>query len=111
MKISYKWLQDYLRIDISVKEVADLLTDIGLEVEGIEEIDSIRGGLKGVVVGKIITKEKHPNADRLNLTSVDIGGDELIQIVCGAPNVDVGQKVPVATVGTWLYDGEEKFKD
>ena len=110
MKISYNWLQNYLNPNLPAEEVADLLTDIGLEVEGLEEIESVKGGLKGVVIGKVITKEKHPNADRLNLTTVDIGEKEPIQIVCGAPNVDAGQKVPVATVGTWLYDGDEKFK-
>ena len=110
MKISYNWLQNYLNPNLPPEEVADLLTDIGLEVEGLEEIESVKGGLKGVVIGKVITKEKHPNADRLNLTTVDIGEEEPIQIVCGAPNVDAGQKVPVATVGTWLYDGDEKFK-
>ena len=106
MKISYNWLQNYLNPNLPAEEVADLLTDIGLEVEGLEEIESVKGGLKGVVIGKVITKEKHPNADRLNLTTVDIGEKEPIQIVCGAPNVDAGQKVPVATVGTWLYDGD-----
>ena len=88
----------------------DLLTDIGLEVEGIQQIESVKGGLKGVVVGKVLTKEKHPNADRLNVTTVDLGIGDPVQIVCGAPNVNIGQLVPVATVGTWLYDGDEKFK-
>ena len=110
MKISYNWLKNYLNLNFSSKEIAELLTDIGLEVEGIEEIESVKGGLKGVVIGQILTKTQHPNADRLNLTTVDIGQSEPIQIVCGAPNVDVGQKVPVATVGTWLYDGDESFK-
>ena len=92
------------------EEIAVLLTDIGLEIEGIKEVESIKGGLKGIVIGKILTKVQHPNADRLSLTTVDIGRDKVIQIVCGAPNVDVGQKVPIATVGTWLYDGDNKFK-
>ena len=110
MKISYNWLKNYLNVNLSAEKLADLLTDIGLEVEGIEEIESIKGGLKGVVVGKVLTKIKHPNADRLSVTTVDIGGDKPIQIVCGAPNVEANKKVPVATVGTWLYDGDNKFK-
>ena len=110
MKISYNWLKNYLNLELSAKETAVLLTDIGLEVEGIEEFESIRGGLKGVVIGEVLSKKKHPNADRLAITSVDIGSDNPFQIVCGAPNVAAGQKVPVATVGTVLYDGEESFK-
>ncbi len=110
MKISYNWLKDYLNINIDPEIVSNYLTDIGLEVEKLEQIESVKGGLKGIIIGKVITKEKHPNADRLNLTTVDLGLDENIQIVCGAPNVDVGQKVPVATVGTYLYSGENKFK-
>ena len=110
MKISYNWLKNYLNLNLPSEEIAELLTDTGLEVEGIEEIESVKGGLKGVVIGHILTKNQHPNADRLNLTTVDIGQSEPVQIVCGAPNVDVGQKVPVATVGTWLYDGDESFK-
>ncbi len=110
MKISYNWLKNYLNLELPTEEVAALLTDIGLEVEGIEEIESVKGGLKGVVIGEVLTKIQHPNADRLSLTTVNIGEDEPLQIVCGAPNVNVGQKVPVATVGTWLYDGDNKFK-
>ncbi len=110
MKISYNWLKHYLNLNLSSTEIAELLTDTGLEVEGIEEIESVKGGLRGVVIGHILTKNQHPNADRLNLTTVDIGQSEPVQIVCGAPNVDVGQKVPVATVGTWLYDGDDSFK-
>lgn len=110
MKISYNWLKDYLNVNIDPLIVSNYLTDIGLEVEKLELIESVKGGLKGVVIGEVITKVKHPNADRLNLTTVDIGLDENIQIVCGAPNVDVGQKVPVATIGTYLYNGENKFK-
>ena len=110
MKISYNWLQNYLNVNFPAEKLADLLTDIGLEVESIEEIESIKGGLKGVVIGKVLTKVKHPNADRLSLTTVDIGSDKPIQIVCGASNVEANQKVPVATVGTWLYDGNDKFK-
>ncbi len=104
MKISYKWLQEYLPIDLDIEKTSEILTDLGLEVEGVEVVESIKGSLKGVVVGKVLTCEKHPNADRLKVTTVDLGNGESVQIVCGAPNVDKGQKVPVATVGTTLYD-------
>ncbi len=104
MKISYSWLKQFLNIDLDVVEVGEILTDLGLEVEGIEDFESVKGGLKGVVVGKVLTCEKHPNADRLKVTTVDLGTGEPVQIVCGAPNVAAGQKVPVATVGTKLYD-------
>jgi phenylalanyl-tRNA synthetase beta chain len=104
MKISYSWLKQFLNIDLNVVEVGEILTDLGLEVEGIEDFESVKGGLKGVVVGKVLTCEKHPNADRLKVTTVDLGTGEPVQIVCGAPNVAAGQKVPVATVGTKLYD-------
>ena len=110
MKISNSWLQDYLKVDLSINEISDLLTDIGLEVEGVNKYETIKGGLEGIVIGKILTVEKHPDADRLNLTTVDIGEDEPLEIVCGAPNVDLNLKVPVATVGTWLYSGDESFK-
>ncbi len=110
MKISYNWLKEYLLLENSPLDLANILTDIGLEVDSIKEVESVKGGLKGVVIGHIISKKQHPNADRLNLTVVDIGLDNPLQIVCGAPNVDVGQKVPVATVGTWLYNGDDKFK-
>lgn len=110
MKISYKWLKDYINVDLEPTEVSKLLTDTGLEVEGIEKIESIKGGLKGIVIGHVIEKFQHPNADRLSVTKVDVGSDELLQIVCGAPNVNKGQKVPVATIGTVLYSGEESFK-
>ena len=110
MKISNSWLQVYLKVDLSIDEIADLLTDIGLEVEGVEKFESIKGALEGIVIGKIVTVEKHPDADRLKLTTVDVGQSEPLQIVCGAPNVAVNLKVPVATVGTWLYDGDDSFK-
>ena len=110
MKISYNWIKNYLNLNLPADEVATLLTDTGLEVEGIKVVESIKGGLKGVVIGEVLTKIQHPNADRLSLTTVNIGEDEPLQIVCGAPNVAVGQKVPVATVGTWLYDDDNKFK-
>ena len=110
MKISYNWINNYLNLSLPTDEIADLLTDIGLEVEGVEIVEAIKGGLKGVVIGEVLTKIQHPNADRLSLTTVNIGEDKSLQIVCGAPNVAVGQKVPVATVGTWLYDEDNKFK-
>ena len=110
MKISYNWLKNYLNLEMPSEEVSILLTDTGLEVESVEKVESIKGGLKGVVIGEVLTKIQHPNADRLSLTTVNIGKNEQLQIVCGAPNVNVGQKVPVATVGTWLYDGDNKFK-
>ncbi len=104
MKISYNWLKQFINLDYSVEKISELLTDLGLEVEGVDEFESVKGGLKGIVVGKVITCEQHPNADRLKITTVDIGTDEHLQIVCGAPNVAKDQKVPVATVGTTLYD-------
>lgn len=111
MKISYDWLCDYLKHDTDLSEILRLLTEIGLEVEGTETFESVPGGLKGVVVGKVLSCEQHPNADRLKVTQVDIGEDEPVQIVCGANNVAEGQKVPVATIGTMLYPAEgEPFK-
>jgi len=110
MKISYNWLKEYLSIDLDYQNVASILTSIGLEVEGTSLYQSIKGGLEGLVIGKVITCEKHPQADRLSLTTVDIGKDTILKIVCGAPNVAVGQKVIVATIGTTLYSGEENFK-
>ena len=110
MKISYNWLKQYLNLDLEVTKVGEILTDIGLEVEGIDKFSSIKGGLKGIVIGEVIEKYKHPNADKLNLTKVDVGQGELLQIVCGAPNVDVGQKVPVATIGTVLYNENIEIK-
>ncbi len=103
MNISYNWLKQFLHLDWPAKKTAELLTDLGLEVEGISAYESIPGGLKGVVVGKVIDCKKHPNADNLKLTLVDIGQHEPLQIVCGAPNVAAGQKVPVAVIGTTLY--------
>lgn len=106
MKISYNWLKQFIEIDWNADKTAALLTDLGLEVEGVSEFESVKGGLQGVVVGEVLTCVKHPNADRLSLTTVSIGGDEPLQVVCGAPNVAKGQKVPVATVGTTLYTPE-----
>lgn len=111
MKISYNWLQQFLQLDWSPEKTGELLTDLGLEVEGIELKESIKGSLQGVVVGEVLTCVKHPNADKLKVTTVNLGNGEPVQIVCGAPNVDAGQKVPVATIGTMLYDDKgEGFK-
>ena len=109
MKISLNWLQQYIKLDLEVNQISEFLTDTGLEVEGIEEIESIKGGLKGIVIGELVTCHQHPNADRLKVTTVNIG-ESVLDIVCGAPNVAAGQKVLVATIGTVLYDGEESFK-
>lgn len=108
MKISYNWLKQFIKTDWNAEKTGELLTDLGLEVEDIEHFQSVKGGLDGVVVGEVLTCIKHPNADKLKLTTVTIGGDLPLQIVCGAPNVAIGQKVPVATIGTTLYteDGE-----
>ena len=107
MRISYNWLKQFIKTDLQSNEIADILTDLGLEVEGVDTFESLKGGLQGVVVGHVITCEKHPDADKLKITTVDIGdGNTPLQIVCGAPNVAVGQKVPVATIGTKLYDKE-----
>ena len=111
MKISYNWLKQFLQVNWDAVKAGELLTDLGLEVEGIETIESIKGSLAGVIVGEVLTCVQHPNADRLKVTTVDLGSDEPVQIVCGAPNVAVGQKVPVATIGTILYDEKgEGFK-
>ncbi|MGB2252962.1 MAG: YtpR family tRNA-binding protein, partial [Flavobacteriaceae bacterium] len=107
MKISYNWIKQFLKIDLPPEQVSEILTDLGLEVEGIATFESIKGGLKGVVVGQVLECEQHPNADRLRVTQVDLG-NEKVQIICGAPNVAIGQKVPVATVGTSLFDREGK---
>lgn len=110
MKISYNWLNDYLNLTISPEQTSEILTDIGLEVEKTEIVESIRGGLKGLVIGEVLEVEKHPGADKLNKTRVNIG-EEILNIVCGAPNVQQGQKVVVATVGTVLYtENGESFK-
>ncbi len=106
MKISYNWLKQYLPINLDPADAARLLTGCGLEVEGIEDFQSMKGGLKGIVVGKVITCAKHPNADKLSLTTVDVGGGLILNIVCGAPNVSAGQKVVVALAGTKLYPTE-----
>ncbi len=106
MHVSLNWIKDYLNIDLPPEKVGEILTSIGLEVEGMEKVESIKGGLEGVVVGYVTSCEKHPNADRLSLTKVDIGVEKDLQIICGAPNVAKGQKVLVATVDTTLYSAE-----
>ncbi len=106
MKISLNWLKQYLHTDLPANEIAEVLTSIGLEEEGMEEIESIKGGLEGLVIGQVEACGSHPNADRLSVTKVNVGNSELLSIVCGAPNVAQGQKVVVATVGTTLYDKE-----
>lgn len=110
MKISYNWLNDYLNLDHDVEGLSAILTSIGLEVEGIEEWESVKGGMKGVVVGRVLTCGRHPDADRLSVTTVDIGGEEPLNIVCGAPNVAAGQIVAVATAGTKVFHGDELFE-
>lgn len=112
MKISLNWLKSYIDTSLKAEEIANILTHIGLEVEGMEQIESIRGGLEGLVIGKVLTCEQHPNADKLHVTTVDLGQGEPLQIVCGAPNVAAGKKVVVATINTMLYPtGEaEGFK-
>jgi len=104
MKISYNWLKQFIQIDWATEKTSELLTDLGLEVEGIEAFQSVKGGLEGVVVGEVLTCEPHPNADRLKVTTVNVGEQTPLHIVCGAPNVAKGQKVPVVTVGSTLYD-------
>ena len=103
MKISLNWLKDYLDLPMAPEKIGEILTDIGLELESMERVESIPGGLEGVVVGHVVECMRHPNADKLSLTRVDIGTGETLQIVCGAPNVAQGQKVLVATVGTTLH--------
>ena len=111
MKISYKWLKRYVNTDKTPEEISTILTDTGLEVEGLEKVESVKGGLKGVVVGEVTSCVPHENADKLKVTTVDVNNGEVLQIVCGAPNVAAGQKVVVATVGTTLYPSpEEAFK-
>jgi len=111
MKISFNWLKEYIEITESVEHIGDLLTSCGLEVEGIEKIESVKGGLEGLVVGEVMSCDTHPNADKLKLTTIDIGQEERLSVVCGAPNVAQGQKVILATVGTTLYPvGHDSFK-
>ena len=109
MKISYNWLKKYINIDVASDKLSEILTNTGLEVSNIEQYKSILGGLEGIIIGEVKTCEKHPNADKLSVTTVDIGREKLLPIVCGAPNVAKGQKVVVATVGTTLYDDGKPF--
>ena len=110
MNISYKWLKEYVDFTLTPQEVCDALTSTGLEVDALEEVQSIKGGLKGLYVGKVLTCEMHPNSDHLHVTTVDLGREEPSQIVCGAPNVAAGQKVIVADLGCVLYDGDKEFQ-
>ena len=110
MNISYKWLKDYVDFDLTPQQVCDALTSTGLEVDALEEVQSVKGGLKGLYVGKVLTCEAHPNSDHLHVTTVDLGKGEPSQIVCGAPNVAAGQKVIVADLGCVLYDGDKEFQ-
>ena len=112
MNISYNWLKRYIDTDLPAEKVAEILTDIGLEVEGFEKIETVKGGLAGVVVGEVVTCTDHPDSDHLHLTTVDVGAAEPLQIVCGAPNCRAGLKVLCATVGAVLYPdgGDEEFK-
>ena len=109
MNISLNWLKEYLKIDLDVKEICEILTSIGLEVAGYEKIESIKGGLRGLVIGEVKTCEAHPDSDHLHITTVDLGDGRLTPIVCGAPNVAAGQKVVVATIGTTLYEADKEF--
>ena len=109
MNVSYKWLKEYVDFDLTPQETADALTSCGLEVGALEEVQSVKGGLKGLYVGKVLTCEEHPNSDHLHVTTVDLGKGEPQQIVCGAPNVAAGQKVIVADLGCVLYDGDQSF--
>lgn len=109
MNISYSWLKDYIALEQSPEEIAKILTQIGLEVGGIEEVETVKGGMKGLVIGEVVTCVPHPNSDHLSKTTVNVGTGNLLDIVCGAPNVAAGQKVVVATVGTTLYMGNDEF--
>jgi phenylalanyl-tRNA synthetase beta chain len=109
MNISYNWLKEYVDFDLTPDEVAAALTSIGLETGGVEEVQTIKGGLEGIVIGEVLTCEPHPNSDHMHVTTVNLGAGDPVQIVCGAPNVAAGQKVVVATLGTKLYDGDESF--
>ncbi len=109
MNVSYNWLKQYINIDITPDELSKALTSIGLEVGGVEEVQTIKGGLEGLVIGEVLTCANHENSDHLHVTTVNVGSEQPLQIVCGAPNVAAGQKVVVATVGTKLYSGEESF--
>ncbi len=110
MKISLNWLKELIDINVPIEELTEVLTNIGLEVAGTETFYPVKGGLKGLVIGKVLEAKKHENSDHLSVTKVDVGGENPLDIVCGAPNVATGQKVVVATVGTTLYDGDNSFE-
>ena len=110
MNISYNWLKEYIEINESPEALSKILTDLGLEIGGIKKRESIKGGLAGLIIGEVVEKVQHPNADKLSCTKVNVGGDALLSIVCGAPNVEAGQKVVVATIGTTLYTADDSFK-
>jgi len=110
MNISYRWLKEYINLDYTPDEVSAFLTQIGLEVGSMEEVETIKGGLRGLVIGEVLTCEQHPDSDHLSKTTVNVGKNEILSIICGASNVAAGQKVVVATVGTTLYDGDNDFK-
>ena len=110
MNISYKWLKEYVDFSLTPQQVADALTSEGLEVDSLEEVPAIRGGLKGIVVGEVLECDPHPDSDHMHVCSVNLGEKEPVQIVCGASNIAKGQKVMVATIGCVLYDGDKEFK-
>ncbi|MFB1002888.1 MAG: phenylalanine--tRNA ligase subunit beta, partial [Bacteroidia bacterium] len=109
MKISYNWLKRFINLDLPLEEICEKLTMSGLEVEHIVKTESIKGGLQNLIVGHVLTKDKHPDADKLNKTTVDIGNGTILNIVCGAPNIAVGQKVIVAPVGTTIHTEDGSF--
>jgi phenylalanyl-tRNA synthetase beta chain len=109
MKISFNWLKNYIQTDLSVHDISSILTSTGLEVESVEPFETVRGGLEGIVIGEVLSCRKHPDADKLTITEVNVGSGQTLQIICGAPNVAPGQKVPVALVGATLYNGDESF--
>jgi phenylalanyl-tRNA synthetase beta chain len=109
MKVSYNWLKTYIDFDLTPSQLSELLTSIGLEAGGMEKAESIKGGLKGLLTGEVVTCDPHPNSDHLSITTVNIGTEDTLPIVCGAPNVAAGQKVIIATVGATLYDGNQEF--
>jgi len=109
MKVSYNWLKTYIDFDLTPSQLSELLTSIGLEVGGMEQVESIKGGLKGLMTGEVVTCIPHPDSDHLSITTVNIGTEKALPIVCGAPNVAAGQKVVVATVGTTIFDGNQEL--